>query len=220
MRNEGAALLRFLPGLILVQLVAVALYAVRHRVADDGDLLQAVGLGVLLPAAVVTLVTALWFANLARQLAERRHAELIERHAREREELKVSAVLERERVKGDAARERDEALENVRRQARRDERRANRAASLKVGGAWMAATAIGVLFLFTELLTLGLLTITSAGGALGGYLLRWRQTRGPHTVPIPPAGEPLRELPDPLIRLGAPDPPETPPRTRSADLAE
>ena len=209
---------------MLVQLVAVALFAVRERLSGDAAGLQAVLLGVLLPAAVVTIVTALWFANLARHVAERRHSALVERHAREREALKVSAVLERERVKGDAARERDEALETLRRQARRDERRAGRAASLKVGGAWMAATAIGVVFLFTELLTLGLMTITSAGGALGGYLLRWRQTRqprrGPIELPVEPAIEPADRLPGSPVRLGAPESPDRAAGKRSVDLAE
>ncbi|NND92476.1 MAG: hypothetical protein HKN42_16575, partial [Granulosicoccus sp.] len=31
--------------------------------------------------------------------------------------------------------------------------------------------------LATNLMTLGLLTITTAGGAMGGYLFRWRQSR-------------------------------------------
>jgi hypothetical protein len=41
----------------------------------------------------------------------------------------------------------------------------------------MAVTGLGVLMLATHMLTLGLLTITTAGGAMGGYLLRWRQSR-------------------------------------------
>ncbi len=57
------------------------------------------------------------------------------------------------------------------------ERSISRRANLKVGLAFMAVSGLGVLMLVTNMLTLGLLTITTAGGALGGYLLRWRQSR-------------------------------------------
>ena len=193
---------RYLPGLVLVQLVALALYA-----TNAGAGLAELAMRVAVPALVVTLVTALWFANLARLGAERRQAGLVERHAREREALKVEAVLERERVKGDAARERDKALERLRRDSRRTERRTGRLASLKIGGAYLVATGLGVLFLFTELLTLGLLTITTSGGVLGGYLMRWRQTRqaedartrlDAESVPPKVADEALAALPDPM----------------------
>jgi len=166
-------MLRFLPGLLLVQLVVLALY-----LTNAGGSLEALAVRVLLPALVVTLVTALWFGNLSRIASDRRHAELVERHAREREQLKVDAVVQRERVKGDAARERERTLERLHRESRKAERRVDRMANLKVGLAGLSVVGVGVLFLLTELLTLGLLTITTSAGALGGYLLRWRQTRG------------------------------------------
>jgi len=177
-------MLRFLPGLVLVQLVVLALY-----LTNAGGSPEALAVRVAVPALVVTLVTALWFSNLSRIAGERRHAELIERHAREREELKVHAVLERERVKGDAAREREETLERVHREARRNERRVDRMANFKVGLAGLTAVGIGVLFVLSELLTLGLLTITTSAGALGGYLFRWRQGRRAGET-VAPAGSP------------------------------
>jgi len=183
-------MLRFLPGLLLVQLVVLALY-----LSNAGASPEALAVRVLLPALVVTLVTALWFGNLSRIAGERRHAELVERHAREREQIKVEAVLERERVKGDAARERERTFERLHRESRKAERRVDRMANLKVGLAGLSAVGVGVLFLLTELLTLGLLTITTSAGALGGYLLRWRQTRPAR--PVDPDGRAARIAPSP-----------------------
>ncbi len=176
-------MLRYLPGLILIQLVAVGLLHVNAR-AEPMDLLVRAGL----PCAVVTLVMALWFATLSRSQSDQRHAALIEAHAREREQLKVEAVEARERVQVDALQERekvqvaarreqDKAVDKIRREAEKRERRVSRGASLKLGLTFFTTAGLGVLMLLTELLTLGLLTLSTSAGALGGYLLRWRQTR-------------------------------------------
>jgi Flp pilus assembly protein TadB len=191
-------MLRYLPGLILIQLVAVVLLHVNAGAAPM-DLLVRAGL----PCAVVTLVMALWFSTLSSSRAEERLAALIEAHAREREQLKVEAVEARERVQVDALherekvqqaarREQDKAVDKVRRDAEKRERRVSRGASLKVGATFFTTACLGVLMLLTELLTLGLLTLSTSAGALGGYLLRWRQTKQLPTEPsvVRDKGEP------------------------------
>lgn len=176
-------MLRYLLGLTLIQIVAIVLFHVNAGATPRDLLVQAA-----LPCAMMTVVMALWFSTLARSHAEQRKAALIEAHAREREQLKVDAIQAREQVQVDALKEREKAqqaarrehdkmLDKVRRDAEKRERRVGRGASLKVGTAFFGATAMGVLMLLTELLTLGLLTLSTSAGALGGYVLRWRQTR-------------------------------------------
>ncbi len=46
-----------------------------------------------------------------------------------------------------------------------------------MGLAFAGALAAAGIMLITELLTLGLLTLTTAGGALGGYFMRAKQER-------------------------------------------
>jgi hypothetical protein len=55
--------------------------------------------------------------------------------------------------------------------------RAHAKANFKVGLAVTGAVGAGIIMLFTELLTMGLLTLSTAGGALVGYGARARQDR-------------------------------------------
>lgn len=194
-------MLRFLPGIVLVQMVTLALFWVNQN-ADMQDLLMRVAL----PSALFACVTAFWFSALSRTQREQQLSKLREAHATEREKLnkqiertrsdvlqKASAdqakILERANV------EREKLVKKTHQEVLRTERSASRRASFKVGFAFTAVTAFGVVLLLSNLLTLGLLTITTAGGALGGYLVRWRQTgwltdtRRLDTVPGLPGGD-------------------------------
>lgn len=174
---------RYLPGLLLVQLVTLTLVWAAGGAALE-DILVRAGL----PALIVTLATALWFSQIGRVDAERTLGQTRLKHAEEREQLRREALVEAERLKLDAHTttqrvrldaERDKArvLDEARMELRREERRVERRANAKVALAFAAATGAGVLMLMTQFLTLGIVTITTAGGAMGGYLLHWRQTR-------------------------------------------
>jgi|GEM_PF-1324101 len=154
-------MLRYLPGLLLLQLFTLLLFGLN---ADAGSEALLVRAG--LPALAITLITALWFKSLSRADGERDLARTRLDHEREREALQRQAASERIEVERGAAQT-----------IRREERRTSRRANFKVGLAFAATTAIGVLFVLSELVTLGLITLTTGGGAMGGYWLRWRQTR-------------------------------------------
>ena len=175
-------MLRYLPGLILVQLVTITLFWVNRSGTLEELMLRAA-----LPAALIAGVTALWFSALSRMQAQQEITRLTERHAKERETL--NRTIERTRsnaqqqVSADTAKivekasqEREKLVRKTHQELLKQERSASRRANVKVGFAFMGMTALGVFMLITELLTLGLLTITTAGGAMGGYLFRWRQT--------------------------------------------
>lgn len=173
MRIRPPPVLRYLPGILLVQIATVALLLAAGPESDAREL----ALRVALPAAVVALVAALWLASVARADAERRIGDTRLEHERERERLRREAESERERLRTEAERTRESALREASEELRRVERRSNRRADAKVALAFAASGGIGVLFVLSELVMLGLLTLSGVGGAVGGYLLRWRQTR-------------------------------------------
>ncbi len=166
-----------------MQLVTLALFWV-NRDATLEDLLLRAGL----PALIIAIVTALWLSTLGRMEAERRNAELRESHASEREklhrkiertrsEVMQQASADKAQMQERAHAERESLVRQTHKQLMQRERSISRRANIKVGLAFMGVTGLGVLMLITELMTLGLLTITTAGGALGGYVFRWRQSR-------------------------------------------
>ena len=57
----------------------------------------------------------------------------------------------------------------------RESRRLQNRSTLKLGGALSGIAGLGVLLLFTQFMTLGLLAVSATGGALLGYGIRARQ---------------------------------------------
>ena len=66
-------------------------------------------------------------------------------------------------------------VKKTKKQIEVEARRAKTKANIKVGGAIAVAAGFGVMMLLTQFVTLGLLTLTTAGGAVGGYLVRSRK---------------------------------------------
>ena len=151
---------RYLPGIFLVQIVTAILLWVNLD-ASPRDL--AIQFGI--PALLITIVTGLWFASIARADAERINAKIRLEHAREREQIHVKAEKSKARI-----------LEKSHKEIRKQEKRIGRKASLKVGLAFMGATFAGIVMLITELFTFGLMTIMTTVGGMGGYLMRARQS--------------------------------------------
>ncbi|MEJ2575883.1 MAG: hypothetical protein P8106_04125 [Gammaproteobacteria bacterium] len=161
-------MLRFLAGIVLIQATTVLLVLVAGR--DAADL--ASWLPVLIALGMIALIAAFWFATVA---AHRNQAELERQRAdfaREREQFKVAAEREKTRLVR-------QSHKTLTKQTRRVESRAN----MKVGAAVAGAAGIGLLMVVTNFVTLGLLTLTGAGAALGGYLLRRRWFDGPTDGP-------------------------------------
>ena len=200
---------RFLPGLVLVQLVTLAL-AWASLGAPPPDVALRLGL----PALIVAATAAFWFAQLGRLDAERERARTRLEHTEERERLRREALVEAERLKLDARAETDRVrldaerekaavVDAARRESRAEERRIDRRANARVALAFAGAGAAGALMLLTPLVTVGLVTIAATGGGLGGYALRWRQTRS-RALPAPRADAPAGSKPaGPLVPSGA-----------------
>ncbi len=170
---------RYLPGLLLLQLLTAALIWL-GRDTDPQQLLWQAGL----PLGVVAIVTALWFGSIGKADAERSMAKLHVKHAKEREKIQLTAEKEKARV-----------LDKTHKEIRKQERRVGRSANIKVSLAFAGAALAGGVFLIVEFFTLGLLTLSTSMGGLGGYLLRVGQTRKSAASGNPELTEPMTSGP-------------------------
>ena len=146
-------LFKFLIGILLLQ-VATGLLT---YTAFQTDLKQTAWLfGGL--AVTLGVLVSLWFDSIIGNVADRTAARQQKRHHREREKLRLQA----ERDKAKIAQQR---------------KRVSGGATLKTGAAVGGLVGVGVAMMLAQFMTLGLLTISAAGGAALGYGVRSRQER-------------------------------------------
>lgn len=154
-------MLKFLPGILLLQTATVVLVLFAPTELASWGWLR-----LLVPLVIVGLLTAFWFTSLAEHQRKDEIKQLQACHAKERETLRVNAERAKTQVVKQAH---QETLQEV--------RRTTTQANIKVGLAFAGAAGLGGLLLLTQFVTLGLLMLTTAGGALGGYALRIHQER-------------------------------------------
>jgi len=154
-------MLKFLFGVILVQAGTTALYysAVQTGL-ENSQLLLTIGLLEL----VFSILAAFWFSTLARQQYREELEAARDEHAREREKIRVNAERQKARI-----------VNKSQKQLLKETRRAQAAANFKIGATFAAALAFGGIMLYSQFVTFGLLILSTAGGALAGYLARGRQ---------------------------------------------
>lgn len=156
--------MRYLPGILLAQIVsALMLWLNRNQINDTNGWLL-----VLLPSIAVALAICFWFGSMSRRLSSSIVEKAKQEHLREREELRVKAEQAKAKVQRDAHK-------SIARESRRTHSKAN----FKVGAALTGAVAFGVLMMFTQLASLGLILLSGAGGALAGYMGRMKQQNKP-----------------------------------------
>ena len=154
-------MLKFWPGIILLQLVTLALFYVMGEIKlDVTQLLLTVGLVEIL----LSVLAAFWFAAIARQCHQDALETVKEEHAREREKIRVNAERAKTRI-----------VNKSHKEMLKETRRAHAGANMKVGAAFAGALALGGLMISTQFVTFGLLLLTTAGGGLAGYMARGRQ---------------------------------------------
>lgn len=167
-------MLKFLPGILLLQAITVALVLL-----SPADLTGAGWLRLLIPILIVGLITTFWFGSMSAQQNKDEISRLREDHAKERENLRVNAERAKTRVVKQAHKE---TIQEV--------RRTSTQANIKVGLAFAGAAGIGGMLLLTQFMTLGIMTLTAVGGALGGYVLRTRQEKSKPLFPRRSEAEP------------------------------
>jgi hypothetical protein len=167
-------MLKFIPGILLLQAITIALVLMA-----PSDLGNWGWLRLAVPVLIVGFLTAFWFGSVAAHQREDKISRLKELHAKERETIRVNA----ERAKTKLIKQsQHKTMRAVRRSATR--------ANIKVGLAFTGAAALGGLLIFTQFMSLGLLTLAAVGGALGGYTLRFRQEKAKLLFPPNAPGTP------------------------------
>jgi hypothetical protein len=166
------AFIKFLAGVFLLQGATALLL----MTAQDTDLHKSgwlVGsLGVL-----IGVIAALWFSAIASHARQHSVARASEKFNRQRERLRSQAEKEKTRE-----------IRNTQRLLLRQTRRLQQRSTLKLGAAMTGIAGLGVLLLFTQFMTLGLLAVSATGGALLGYGVRARQYPAIGRRPDTPAG--------------------------------
>lgn len=155
---------RFFFGILLIQVISLVVFWVNMDITITWSTELALKIG--LPLLLLALTTALWFDALGRSRATQTVAKMRETHAREREKLQINSEREKHKV-----------IKDAHKQITRQTRLASGKANLKVGLAFAVAACAGVLMLLTELVTFGMMTLMTAGGALSGYLFRAKRER-------------------------------------------
>ncbi len=160
-------MLKFIPGVLLLQLITFALVVI----APD-DLSNWGWLRLAAPILIAGFLTAFWFGSIAAYQRKDAIGRLKEDHAKERETIRVNAERAKTRL-----------VKQTQQKAMREVRRSSRQSNIRVGLGFAAAAGLGSLLLLTQFVSVGLLVLTTAGGGLGGYLLRLRQDKGRTQIP-------------------------------------
>ncbi len=160
-------MLKFIPGVLLLQLITIALVLIA-----PADLSNWGWLRLAAPILIAGFLTAFWFGSIAANQRKDAISRLKEDHARERENLRVNAERAKTRL-----------VKQTQQKAMQEVRRSSRQSNIRVGLGFAAAAGLGSLLLLTQFVSVGLLVLTTAGGGLGGYLLRLRQEKGRLQLP-------------------------------------
>jgi len=156
-------MLKFFLAILGVQLVtAVLVLVIPFDPAQPATLVRPVA-----PILLIGLLSAFWFSSFAAHLTRKKISRLKEEFAGEREKIRVNAERAKARL-----------LKRTYRQTARLERQRELRTNLKIGLAFGISLAAGALLLMGNFLTMGLLTLTTAVGALGGYLFRGSREAG------------------------------------------
>lgn len=177
-------MIRFFIGIVLVQIATVAL------VFLSPDLEGYAWLRLVFPLLVISVFASFWLQSIAQfkskdELAKLKEKYNKEKSAREDSYLAEKAVLSTQHLKEtakiqlNAERTKTKVVKQAQQQIAREAKLTHGKANFKVGASFAAVIGAGALMLLIELFTFGLMTLTTAGGALGGYFLRTkRESKG------------------------------------------
>ena len=150
---------RFLVGVFLLQ-GATALLLITAQDADlqnNGWLIGALGI-------VIGVIATLWFSAIASHASQHSFVRASEKFNRQRD-----------RIRRQAEKEKTREIKDSHQQILRETKRLQNRSTLKMGMAMAGIAGLGVLLLFTQFMTFGLLAVSATGGTLLGYTIRARQ---------------------------------------------
>ena len=119
---------KFLPGLLLLQLVTAGLFYIGINWSHNPQLI----IVLIAFAVIVAVLTTFWFGSIVRDMHHSSHAKLQARHAKDREKIILKAEREKAKVTSKSYQQIEKATKN-----------AHAKANFKVGAAFAAAIAAG-----------------------------------------------------------------------------
>jgi hypothetical protein len=149
------SLVRFLIGTLVLQGVTVLV----TYTALQTDIAMTWPLFIALGASSGVLVT-LWFESIAGHVSDKALSRAQQRHAREREKIRLEAERQRSKLT-----------------VKQTKMKGNAGIKLRTGLAVGGMAGVGVAMMVAQFMTVGLLTVATAGGAALGYGVRVRQER-------------------------------------------
>ncbi|MCI5134198.1 MAG: hypothetical protein D3920_03815 [Candidatus Electrothrix sp. AW2] len=157
-------MLKFLPGIIILQAVTTGLAYVLltgEPFSEKKILLTLISLDI-----AFILVMALWFSALARQHNFAALESLKKAHAKEREKLRV-----------DAEREKNKLADKKNKELLRETKRAHTVANIKTGSIMLGLVLLGGALVYSQFIAFGSILLTAGAGGLLGYFARAKQEK-------------------------------------------
>ena len=182
---------KFLPGIILVQVMMSGLMLMAINWSHDFQLMFVI----VVIALITAILVAFWFSSIAQNISIDEQALIVERHVQDREKIlkdaereKVEVLKEHSKLQGLHAREREKILldaerdkaavvEESYRKLEKETRKIHSRANLKVGLAFSATVLAAGVMIFSQLVTVGVMFLVASGSGLSGYIMRARHER-------------------------------------------
>jgi len=155
-------MLKFIPGILILQAVTVALVLIAPADLENWGWLR-----LAIPVLIAGFLTAFWFGSVAAHLRKDEISRLKADHVKEREAIRLNAERAKTRL-----------LKQEQRKTLKEVRRTSTRTNVGIGLAFAGVAGLGGILVLTQFMSAGLLILTTAGGALGGYVLRIRQEKG------------------------------------------
>ena len=152
---------QFFLGIIIAQATLYLLWLLNSD-SSGADAVLRIGA----PSLIIALVLSLWFVSILHSQSKEAQNRIKMRFANEREKIKLNA----ERAKMRAHKEAEKKII-------KETAKAHAKANFKVGAAFAGLIGVGTLFVMAQMVTAGLLLISTGAGAAGGYYLRGKRER-------------------------------------------
>ena len=174
-------MLKFLGAILLVQVASVTIVLL---FPTDFSMLGITRL--IIPLLIIALMASFWFVSLSNYFHkdaedkikiafEQEKMRINNEFAKEKDKIKSEFASEKEKIKVDAEKEKIKVIKEAQQNITLESTKTHAKANFKVGASVAGVIAVGGLFVFTQMITVGLLALTTAGGALGGYYYKGRR---------------------------------------------
>ena len=153
---------KFLPGIILVQIITASLVYITINWSLDIQLI----ITLIIFSIIIAILITFWFGSIVTQIHHSSQAKLQQKHAKEREKILL-----------DAEREKAKITSKHNQQVNKNTKTIIAKANFKVGLAIAATVGLGAIMMMSQLFTVGMMMFVASGSGLAGYLARSKQER-------------------------------------------